>query len=159
MNIRSGLLRRAPQPVHAEHDLVLRRVLGQVARDDALVAAAPARAAVVGQPHAGGGDADGEPVRVAGPCRDRVQAQAPAARLPLRPPGMLPQAAVELQLAPPSRLSNSTPGSPPAYTTRRPRRARSPRSARARVAAGGQRDALGLLPFAAGSSAYQIFGP
>src|SRR5437588_565570 len=49
-----------------------------------------------GRPRAGGPDADGQPVRLARPGRDRVQAQPATARLPVLLEPALPQGLVEL---------------------------------------------------------------
>src|SRR5204862_11367 len=67
-----GAERRALHPVHAELGPRLRGVLREVAGPDAGVATTPVRPTVVGQPDAGGGDADREPVGLAGPGDDRV---------------------------------------------------------------------------------------
>ena len=109
-------------------------------------------AAVVGEPHAGGRDADGEPVGLAGPGHDRVQAQAAGARLPARPRRVLPQRAVELEAgAAVAALEQHARVAARVERRRPPRRARSPRSARAPSSPPcGQRDAFGLLPLALG---------
>jgi len=90
-----GPARRALEVVDAQLRRLLAALLRHVARHDSRVAAPPALAAVVGQPDAGRRDADGEPVRLAGPGRDRVQAQSAAAGLPVRPRRVIPEAAVD----------------------------------------------------------------
>ena len=87
--------RGALEPVHAQRDLVRRRVVGHVVRDQAVVAALPARAAVVGQPDPGGGDRHRQPLGLPGPRDDRVQAEAAGAGLPARPRRMLEERPVE----------------------------------------------------------------
>ena len=86
----------ALEVVHAEVDRGRPRLLGQVVGDDALVAVAPRRAAVVGEPHAGGGDREREPVRIARPRRDRVHRQAAGVAPPARARRVLEQRPVEL---------------------------------------------------------------
>ena len=115
-----GARLRALDAVHAQCDLVVRRVLGQVARIQADVAALPRPAAVVGQPHAGRGDRDGEALGLSGPGDDRVQAQAPRPGLPVRPRRLLEQPAIELEGA------RRRHGSRTARRDRRPRTRRRP---------------------------------
>ena len=82
-----------------------------------VVAVAPGRAAVVGEPDADGRDARARALSVARPRRDRVQAEPAAARAASPAASGAPRAPrLSSQVAPPSRLSNSTPGSPPAYS-------------------------------------------
>ena len=76
--------------------LVGQRLLRQVARVEAGVAAAPAAPAVVAQPDPGRRDRHGEAVRIARPGADRVQAEAAAAGLPAGARGLLPEPGVDL---------------------------------------------------------------
>ena len=87
---------RAVEVVDAEVDRVALRLVREVAGDDALVAVAPRRAAVVGQPDADGRDREREPVRIARPRHDRVQAEPAAAGLPVRSRRVLPERALQL---------------------------------------------------------------
>ena len=89
-------------------------------------------AAILGQPHPGGRDGDGQLVRISRPRADRVQAEPAAARLPVRARGLLPQSGVDLPAA--FRRHGSGRGLRdlrPRTRSPRPRPGRSPRSARA----------------------------
>ena len=92
-----GLPGRALDVVHAAaRVLVLERLLGQVPRVEARDTSPPTAAAVLGQPHPGGRDSDGKPVRISRPGADRVQAEPAAARLPMRARRLVPQSRIYL---------------------------------------------------------------
>ena len=100
--------------VHALAELEVVSV-GHEADDDPPVARLPRRAAVVGAVDAGRGDGDQQALRVVRVDEDGVQAQPTAARLPLRPVRVVPEARVRASnVRPPSSLRNRAAGSTPA---------------------------------------------
>ncbi len=92
---RRRLARRPLHVVNAEHQRVRPRLLGYVAGDQTLDAAAPGASAILTQPNARRRDADSEPLGIAGPGTDRVQAEAAQASLPLGPRRVIPERPVE----------------------------------------------------------------
>ena len=92
---RVGLQRGPMHVVHAEGVRAIADILGQVARDEALVPSVPGGSGVLGDPHARRGDRDREPRRVVRPRADRVQAHAARARLPVGSRRLVPEAAVD----------------------------------------------------------------
>ena len=90
----------AVRPRARLHDLVhalaeLGMLVGQELGAHTAVGRPPRRPAVVARVHAARRDRDGHPRRVGGIEHDRVQAEAAAARLPLRPVRVVPQAVVQ----------------------------------------------------------------
>ena len=116
----------AMDAVHAQADLIGRRVLGQVARREPLVAGTPARAAVLAEPDARGRYAHRQPVGVSRPGDDGVEAQPARAAI----------AALEEHAGVAARVER------PLGLARRDH----PEPLERRVAALWQRDALRLLP-------------
>ena len=125
--------------------------LREVARREAAVAAPPAAAAVLGQPHAGGRDRNREAVGISGPGADRVQAQAAAARLPFRARGLVPEALIDLPVgAAVVALEQHAGIGAHVQRARRLTGRDHPDALECLVAALGQRHALRLLPIRAG---------
>ena len=142
-----GARGRALDVVHAEVDRGRARLLGQVVGDDPLVAVAPRRAAVVGQPdrrprrsRARGGRGRRARARSSAPT-GRPSRASSAARV-----GCSKSARLSSHVSPPSRLSKRTPGSPPAH--RRASRRRRRRSTQMRLSAASPPRGR-LTPFAA----------
>ena len=107
--------RRALQAVHAEADLVLRHAFGQIARDEARRCrlrhvAPPSSVSHTPAAEMPTASRSGSPGHVTIECRQSP----PAPGCHFGRVGCFQSARLSSQLAPPSRLSNSTPGSPPA---------------------------------------------
>ena len=151
MNIRSGRGGRALEVVDAERERLLAAAprAGSAARRPWLPWRQVSPPSSVSQTPTAE-IAEREPLRLARPRDDRVQAQPAAARLSRSGRvGCSHSARLSSQVAPPSRLSNSTPGSPPAYSvpSSSPATITQMRSSAASPPSR-QRDALGLLPLA-----------